>query len=141
MKKLLYILLFAPAVFFACWVARMEYAKSQMQRVLVSARGYDPVDLFRGHYLWLRVDWASTDCSQFPGNSCPRDEFQSGYRFYLNQRKAKGLDEPMRDTGWAGKIEKIEMVFFYAVGKKPLLDTVLIDGIPYSEWYKKNTEK
>ncbi|MDR1477245.1 MAG: GDYXXLXY domain-containing protein [Rickettsiales bacterium] len=140
MKKLLYVPLFAPVVFFVGWVGSLEYKKAHAQKVIVAAVGYDPSDLFRGHYLWLHVDWDATDCAQFPDKSCPKDEFNSRYSFYLNQRKAEGLDAPVRNAG-RGKIAKVEMVFRYMPESVPLLDGLLLDGIPYSEWYEKNAGK
>ena len=144
MRKLLYALLFAPAAFFACWIGRLEHKRANMQKVVVAAAGYDPYDLFRGHYLWLSIDWSATDCAQFPGNSCPGHEFNSNYKFYLNQKMAEDLDAPVRRSGFAREdqqIKKVEMVFRYSPGMDPLLEDLFLDGVPYAEWYRANMAK
>jgi hypothetical protein len=129
MKKYIYAALALPVVALVAWISLLEGRISRSVEVRVAASGYDPVDPFRGRYVWLGLDWDKTDCAQFPDGKCPKESFKSSYKFYLNETRADKVDRRVRAAD--GKKRKVELLFFYSPESAPMVKSLLLDGNPY----------
>ncbi|MCM1323589.1 MAG: GDYXXLXY domain-containing protein [Acetobacter sp.] len=129
LKKYGYIgLVFLPVFILLAWVATIEVQRHQGREVVVRLQGYDPRDLLSGHYILYQLDWDKTDCAQFENGVCPRAAFDRTGRFYVNENKAKALENVIRD-----KANKTEMLFSYRKGVKPLALRLLVNGKSWEE--------
>lgn len=139
MKKCHYavfILTVLPLVVLAAWVLDLSYERYELKHeVRVAVRGYDPRDLLSGHYLNLQTNWEKTDCSQFEGNICPKEEFLDIYKFFIPEDAAENLDSIISRNS---DNLTFELGFKYKKGKKPLLKDLWIDGQKWSKWYYNN---
>lgn len=132
MKSKYFLLLFLtlPIVFLGCWMVSLHLAATNAQIVIVRMRGFDPVDLLSGHYLYLRPDWELTDCQQFANNQCPKKLFEKSYRYYLPEHDAQALNHKiniMQDL-------EIDIVFALQKNRKPLVKSLLINNYPWKDW-------
>lgn len=121
-----------PLVFFMAWISSLEIRENfNTQEVQIAVKGYDPRDLLSGHYISLQLDWADTDCQPFFQQSCPLDEFDAVYRFYMPEKSALELDEKIRKQG---NQMRMKLVFAYAKGQKPIVQNLLINGENWQEY-------
>ncbi len=118
-----------PIVCLLILVAILQVQLNTGNTIVVSMRGFDPFDLISGRYLYLRPDWSKTDCSQFANNECPTGLFSSGYHYFLPEVVAPDAEKYVNcsDT-------KVEMVFVWRGNAKPMVKTLLINGMPWQEW-------
>ncbi|MDR3126021.1 MAG: GDYXXLXY domain-containing protein [Rickettsiales bacterium] len=136
MRKWLYLALALPVFALAGWIGLLERGISAGMEVRVAATGYDPIDPFRGHYVWLRLDWVNTDCAQFPDKICPKGEFRDAYKFYLNETRAEKVDEFVQSAA-RGPAPRVEMLFSYSPGSAPMVKALLLDGAMYEGGFAK----
>lgn len=129
-NKALYYLLFVPALVLA-GVMIYYTAESNFTKVEVAVRGYDPKDFFSGYYMNLQPDWEKTDCSQFEGGVCPKDDFRSVYNYYIKREQSAKLSQKV-NTG------NVKLVFSYAKGHMPLVVDLKVDGVSYLDYVKSN---
>ncbi len=121
------VLIMAPTFLLLAWVGYILWQASSGMPVKVRLRGYDPRDLLSGQYISYTLDWDNTDCAQFAGNKCPRDEFvkygMNWGRFYVTEDLAQALEQDIRNSDNAA-----EMVFSYQPGKQPYILNLLVNG-------------
>ena len=131
-KPLLLAVLFLPLVCLIGWTIFLTASRNQGKDVKVAVMGYDPRDLLSGHYIQYQIDWNRTDCSQFPGKTCPKKDFchQARWgrqcRFYIPEQYAKELDELFRKRNTTDTV--FEVVYSYRPGRKPFAKEMLING-------------
>ncbi|MBO5039191.1 MAG: GDYXXLXY domain-containing protein [Alphaproteobacteria bacterium] len=116
-------LVFLPVMIMLVWVTEIAHQRNQGREVVVRVQGFDPRDLLSGHYIWYRIDWDKTDCTQFESRICPKLAFEWGGRFYVPENKAQALDKAVRDEN-----NTAEMVFSYKEGFKPYALRLLVNG-------------
>ncbi|MBR3662189.1 MAG: hypothetical protein IKN67_02790 [Alphaproteobacteria bacterium] len=129
-QKIKLALLFFPIVILFGYIMSLNYLSS-FSEVKIAMRGYDPLDLFSGYYMNMQPDWERTDCSQFAGSVCPKDNFRSYYNFYINQKNSEQLQKAIN-------AEKVELVFSYAAGFEPIVKDMLVDGVSYMSYLKQD---
>ncbi len=130
MKKYgLAVFLALPIIYLLATAGIIHYELYSEKTVTIAMRGFDPVDLVSGHYLYLRPDWDATDCSQFADNRCPTERFSLSYRYYIPEVIASDADKYVNCPN-----TKTAMVFVWRGNAKPLVKTLLINGIPWQEW-------
>jgi hypothetical protein len=118
------------------WTAWLYAQKTNGKEVKVAITGYDPRDLLSGHYIQYTIDWEKTDCSQFAGKICPRDEFckQKKWgrecRFYIPEANAKQLNTLFLQRNSTDMV--FEVVYSYNKGFEPLAKQLLING---QDWH------
>ncbi len=128
-KYLLITWLVLPIVVLIGWIINIEINLHTENTVTIRMRGYDPIDLLSGHYLYLQPDWSETDCRQFEQNICPSERFAYSYRYYLPEFDAVNIDRLI-----AHKNPKIDMVFTYQGQSNPLVKGLRIDGKDWQDW-------
>ena len=129
-NKILAALLFLPVLglgFSVLWLQSM----TNFKRVEIVVAGYDPRDFFSGNYMNLRLDWNSTDCSQFKDNVCPKEDFDLFYHFYIRQENSRALTQIVN----AGSVK---LVFSYEHGYNPMIVDLSVDGKSYIEFVKES---
>ena len=135
-----------PIVCLLLWVAVLCAKYFMMPEVVVRIGGYDPRDLLGGHYIAYTIDWDNTDCAQFSGGKCPKEDFANHsinsrwgeqHRFYIPEEHAQKLDDMFRRSG--GNYT-FEIVYKYASGITPLAKELRIDGKPWQETIINNSE-
>lgn len=131
-KPLLVIALFLPLACLIGWTLFLTVSRNQGTDVKVAVTGYDPRDLLSGHYIAYQIDWERTDCRQFAGNICPKEQFcrearwGRQCRFYIPEQYAKELDELFRKRNSTDNI--FEVVYSYRPGRKPMAKEMLVNG-------------
>ena len=125
-NKALYYLLFVPALVLA-GVMIYYTAESNFTKVEVAVRGYDPKDFFSGYYMNLQPDWEKTDCKQFEGEVCPKEDFRRVYNYYIKREQSARLSQKVN----AGDVK---LVFSYAKGHMPLVVDLKVDGVSYLDY-------
>ena len=125
-NKALYYLLFIPALVLA-GVMIYYTAESNFTKVEVAVRGYDPKDFFSGYYMNLQPDWEKTDCKQFEGEVCPKEDFRRVYNYYIKREQSARLSQKVN----AGDVK---LVFSYAKGHMPLVVDLKVDGVSYLDY-------
>ena len=131
-KPLLAIALSLPLVCLIGWTLFLAVLRNQGTDVKVAVTGYDPRDLLSGHYIAYQIDWDQTDCTQFAGNVCPKEQFcrealwGRQCRFYIPERYAKELDDLFRKRNTTDNV--FEVVYSYRAGRKPMAKEMLING-------------
>ena len=138
MKTKIWAVCFAvPFVCLLLWTLYLGWQRQSGSEITVAITGYDPRDLLSGHYIQYEIDWARTDCSQFPQGICRPQDFckQARWgrqcRFYVPQRYARELDRLFRrrnDTDL-----KFEIVYSYQPGKQALAKQLLINRKDWRE--------
>ena len=130
MKK--YILAFflaMPIIYLLATVLVINSELNAENTVTIAMRGFDPFDLVSGRYLRLSPDWNATDCSQFKDKQCPTEKFSLIYRYYIPEIVASDAEKHVNCPN-----TKVEMLFVWRGEAKPLVKTLLIDGMPWQEW-------
>ena len=134
-NKLLTIGLAAPFVVLLAWTLSLTFTRASGREVKVVIAGYDPRDLLSGRFVSYSIDWDETDCGQFAGGQCPENEFCENAkwgrqcRFYVDERKADDLNQLL--SGSVG--HRIEVIYAYTPGKKPIAKQLLVDGEKWGE--------
>lgn len=139
--KILAVSFALPFICLLLWTLDLAWQRSHGKEVTVSVMGYDPRDLLSGHYIQYQIDWARTDCSQFPGRECPRENFCKEARwgrqcrFYIPEDKAKELDDLFRKRN--NDTMKFEVVYSYHRGQTAIAKQLLINGLDWRESLQK----
>lgn len=131
-NKILALFLLLPIVVLALVSLNFEKARTG-KIVYVAAVGFDPRDILSGRYIYLRLNFANTDCSQFPQNICPQEAFHPTYRYYLPQAYADQAQELIQKEN-----PSMALVFFYTPYRKAVLKDWYINGKPWQETIKKH---
>jgi len=129
-KSLFYFALALPIVVLSVWIVRLQIGMGASQRVLITVDGYDPRSLISGHYLHLRPDWEKTDCRQFSAQTCPKEIFESTYRFYIPEKDAEKLERLINAKRPLMQLE------FALSGDSPLIRSLYIEEQPWTDWYR-----
>ena len=139
-KNIRLLLIAAPALLLALFTTTLLWQRSLLPEVTLRIAGYDPRDLLSGHYIAYTIDWENTDCTQFAGNHCPRDEFARSsidgrwgkyHRFYIPEENAELLDSLFRQ---ASENLVFEVVYGYAPNFRPQIKRLLINGRNWDEY-------
>lgn len=160
----LLIRLFLPFFCLLAWTGSIALQRNGGTEVKLPIRGYDPRDLFSGHYLVYTIDWDKADCTQFPGQQCPPEEafcaqarWGRECRFYLPEKEALKIEEVFRQSNWARPPRRttapalrrgarkeeppappppptFEVVYSYKAGHPPYARQLLLDGQPWKEY-------
>ncbi len=131
MKNKLYILAFfilLPIVILASWSIVLQNAQ-MTPFVTIAVEGFDPRDLLSGRYIYLHLNWEKTDCKQFLNKICPREKFETAYRYYLPETDADKLEKLMLEKNPA-----LDLTFSYSKGETPRIQNLLINGIEWENW-------
>ena len=135
--KILAVCFTLPFVCLVLWTLHLAWQRSHGTEVKVAVMGYDPRDLFSGHYIQYQIDWGKTDCSQFPDNICPKENFcrearwGRQCRFYVPEEYAKQLDNLFRKRNDTDM--KFEVVYSYTPGQGAMATQLLINGKDWLE--------
>lgn len=121
-----------PIIFLSAWVWYLDNGIKNAPEIIIRAEGYDPRSLISGHYLYLRLNWQDTDCTQFKDNLCHPNRFESVYKYYIPEDVAPQLDKAVRK-----KDVKVDLVFAYPENKNPYLKKMLINGVKWKKWLKR----
>lgn len=144
-KNIRLLLIAAPALLLALFTTTLLWQRSLLPEVTLRIAGYDPRDLLSGHYIAYTIDWENTDCTQFAGNHCPRDEFARSsidgrwgkyHRFYIPEENAELLDSLFRQ---ASENLVFEVVYGYAPNFRPQIKRLLINGRNWDEYLGEET--
>ena len=144
-KNIRLLLIAAPALLLALFTTTLLWQRSLLPEVTLRIAGYDPRDLLSGHYIAYTIDWENTDCTQFAGNHCPRDEFARSsidgrwgkyHRFYIPEENAELLDSLFRQ---ASENLVFEVVYGYAPNFRPQIKRLLINGRNWDEYQGEET--
>lgn len=134
-KKINILLIVAPILFLLLLTITLAFMRAYLPEVSVRIAGYDPLDPLSGHYIAYTIDWQNTDCAQFENQSCPKEAFGESYpdsmsnntfRFYIPEQKAEELNRVFLDA--EKNNQRIEMVYGYKPGFRPLAKKILING-------------
>lgn len=137
-KKLLITVLYAPFILLL-WMCVLFYGQSTRKEIRVSITGYDPRDLFSGHYIEFQINWDKTDCSQFDNGICQRNDFCEKMswgklcHFYIPEKYAKQLDALFRKE--RNNI-KFEVIYSYKSGRKAIAKKLLINEQEWRDYAK-----
>lgn len=141
-KKIVLALVFLPTTLLLIWLTAINISISSMDEVKLRIKGYDPRDLFRGHYIEYVIDWENSDCTQFENATCPLTDFigtrSVALRFYIPEQYAQKLDEAFRQ-GWSEEDKKdytFEIIHAYKKGMSPKAKQLLINGKDWREMIK-----
>lgn len=126
--KICTVLLFVPVIILTGYMVRLS-GLTNFEKVEIAVAGYDPKDFFSGYYVALQPNWQKTDCSQFVGNTCPKEEFAEVYSFYTKENNARKLEK-------AVAAKNVVLEFSYQSGYKPLITDLKIDGVSYKDYLK-----
>lgn len=124
-----------PIVFLSSWTAYIDEGIRKAPEITIRAEGYDPRSLISGHYLYLRLNWQDTDCTQFNDNLCHPNRFESVYKYYIPEDVAPTLEKAVQK-----KDIKVDLVFAYPENKNPYLKKMLINSEPWKEWLKRKAK-
>ena len=124
-----------PIIYLSSWSWYVYEGIKEAPEITIRAEGYDPRNLISGHYLYLRLNWQDTDCTQFNDNLCHPNRFESIYKYYIPEDAAPKLDAAVRKEG-----TKVDLVFAYPENKSPYLKKMLINGIKWKKWLKAQKE-
>lgn len=136
-KKILAIMLIVPFVGLFLWTMWLYTQQATGKEIKVVIAGYDPRDLLSGHYIQYTIDWAETNCNQFPDGICPKNEFCKDSRwgrqcrFYIPEKNANELDKLFRKRNATDMV--FEVVYSYHKGHEPLAKELLINGKNWRE--------
>jgi hypothetical protein len=144
MKKYIWAVALAlPWVCLVTWTLCLTYQRAHGTEVKVSITGYDPRDLLSGRYIAYQIDWKKTDCSQFPGSTCPKTPFckekrwGEQCRFYVPEQYADQLDKLFRSSR---NDLHFEVIYSYRAGQMPFAKQLLINGTDWQEYIKTETD-
>ncbi len=122
-----------PIIILSLWVWSVDSGIKNAPEITIRAEGYDPRSLISGHYLYLRLNWQETDCTQFEDNLCHPNRFEGVYKYFIPEKVASRLDNAIRKDN-----VKVELVFAYPKNKNPYLKKMLLNGKPWKEWLQEN---
>ena len=141
-KKLLATFLSIPLLFFIIWTGYLEYQKQTGDLITLPITGYDPRDLFSGHYILYQIDWEKAKCKQDNCDYLNKDAFcqkkvysSCENRFYIPEEYAENLDRLFYSKD--KKNMKFEIVYSYT-GKTAFATQLLINGKDYKEFMTKD---
>ena len=120
-----------PIIYLSGWSFYVEIGIKNAPEITIRAEGYDPRSLISGQYLYLRLNWQDTDCTQFDDDLCHPNRFESVYKYYIPEAVAEELDKAIRK-----KDVKVDLVFAYPENKNPYLKKMLINGVKWKKWLK-----
>lgn len=120
-----------PIITLSAWTWYVEEGIKNAPEMTIRAEGYDPRSLISGHYLYLRLNWQDTDCTQFDDDLCHPNRFESVYKYYIPEDVAPQLDKAVRK-----KNVKVDLVFAYPENKNPYLKRMMINNEPWKDWLK-----
>lgn len=132
--------LFIPILLLIGWTCFLGYQRQSGSEVIVTITGYDPRDLLSGHYIAYQVDWDKTDCTQFPDQICPQNQFCRDAswgrqcRFYIPERYASHLEKLFRNR-WFNHY-RFEVVYSYTPNSQPIAKRLLINGKSWRKFVK-----
>lgn len=135
--KILAICFALPFVCLLIWTLSLSWHHQQGTAIKVPITGYDPRDLLSGHYIQYQIDWDHTDCTQFPQQLCPHQDFCKAARwgrqcrFYIPERHARALDNLFRQRN--NEDMKFEIVYSYTPGRQAMAKRLLING---RDWWE-----
>lgn len=130
--KICALLLFVPVVVLSVQILRLSYITT-FPKVEIAVNGFDPKDLFSGYYMQLELDWQRTKCSQFVDNTCPINNFEKTYAFYISEENSYKLSTAVNN-------HKAVLEFSYKEGFKPLVTDLKVDGISYKKFITEKTK-
>jgi hypothetical protein len=126
MKKSTVIAILAfPILMLLANVAHLQFLAS-FKNVNIAVKGYDPKDLFSGHYMNLQPDWDNTDCSQFSNGICPKKHFKPYYNYHIKMVQTEFLSKAVAEG-------RAELTFAYDEKFSPVVVGILIDGKPLAQ--------
>jgi len=162
----LLIRLFLPFFCLLVWTCSIALQRNGGTEVKLPIRGYDPRDLFSGHYLVYEIDWKNADCSQFPSHQCPPEEtfgvkarWGQENRFYLPEKEALKIEELFRQSNRSRNFRSgaptlrrnasqekppapppptFEVLYSYKAGQPPYAKELLLDGQPWKEYLQQH---
>lgn len=141
MNKKRLILLIIPYVVLLFWIIFLFVQKMSGYNVILPIQGYDPRDLISGHYIQYQIDWKQSDCSQFEGNKCPKNDFCISHRwgrqcrFYVSEKYAGKLDKLFRQRN---ENLRFEVIYSYQKDKQAMAKELLINGKNWLDFIKEN---
>lgn len=131
---------FLPFFLLLCGTGYFLYTVQTAPQVILAIKGYDPLDVFSGHYIQYKIDWEKTDCTQFAGHICPKKRFAHiSNRYYLPAQAAVEIDRLMRAQNSVPI--HFDMVFSYAEGREPVARVLLINRQKWSSYLKNERKK
>ena len=132
--------LFLPFGVLLGWTGYLTYTSLTAPQVIVAVKGYDPLDLFSGHYIQYEIDWEKTNCRQFPEGYCPKSQFVNiPRRYYLPEQAAEKIDRLMQAQNTVSV--HFDMVFSYIKGRQPIARMLLINNQKWFDYLNKNERK
>ncbi len=127
--------LFLPLFILLSWTGYLTYTSLTAQQVVIAIKGYDPLDLFSGHYIQYEIDWEKTNCRQFPEGFCPKKSFANiPRRYYLPEQAAEQIDRLMQAQNTVSV--RFDMVFSYIKGRQPIARMLLINNQKWFDYLK-----
>lgn len=126
LRKIRGLLLFLPVAALGAYMVYLS-GLANFARVEIAVTGYDPRDLFAGHYMNLRLDWAKTDCKQFVDGNCPIADFKGFYNFYVKKEQATDLEKAVIKND-------MKLIFSYQKGFEPMIVDLTVDGVSYKQY-------
>ena len=137
-KYFLFLFLLLPACAFAIYVGLSYHQLITGQEVRIKIEGYDPRDLLAGHYILYQNNSQSVQ-QNTAGTSCRASDFYGPHKFYIPQTHAHRLEKLFGN--WRNRsIYTFEVVYSCVEGKKPKAKQLLIDGIDWYDFLKKENK-
>lgn len=136
-NKILAVCFALPFCILVGWTLLLSWQQQHGQEITVAVTGYDPRDLLSGHYIQYQIDWERTDCTQFPQQLCPHQDFCKAARwgrqcrFYIPEKYASQLDTLFRKQN--NEDIKFEVVYSYRPGKQAIAKQLLINSKDWRE--------
>ena len=135
MKKILILtFLLLPACAFAIYIGLSYHQLISGQEVRIKIEGYDPRGLLTGHYILYQNNGESV-VKNTPGTVCKASDFSGSHKFYIPQTEAARLDR-LFGRG-RNQQNTFEIVYSCVEGKKPIAKQLLIDGMDWHDFLKK----
>lgn len=144
-KKLLAMFLIIPLLCLIVWAGHLEYQKQTGYIIKLPITGYDPRDLFSGHYINYQIDWEKAKCEYGNCDYLNKDAFCQKKvckvckgcknRFYIPEEYAQKLDELFQAKN--KKDMTFEIIYSYT-GKRAYATQFLINGKDYKEFLENN---
>ncbi len=132
--------LFLPLLVLLSWTGYLVFTLYTAQQVVLAVKGYDPLDLFSGHYIQYEIDWEKTNCRQFPEGYCPKAQFAKIlHRYYLPEQAAEEIDRLMQAQNSVSV--RFDMVFSYIKGRQPIARMLLINNQKWFDYLNNERKK
>lgn len=135
-KKLITALaLIFPAAVLLLWTGSLQYRLLTAPSMRLIVEGYDPRDIFSGHYIRLAPRFDQSDCeASVERNTCRGHRFKSSYNYYIEEDIAPQLERLI----WS-RSPRMKLEFAVAEGQAPLIKGFYIEGIDWHDWYNRQT--